>query len=324
MNKILKNKTILGIACIMLSLSLSISLALIPLFNEGMEAKVQVVRVTENIKEGEMITARMIKAVEVGGFNIPESVVKNKENIIGKYAKADLHKGDLILISKLSNEPLVSNKYLHNFTGEERAISVSIKSLAIGLSGKLEAGDIVSIMVTDFRGNSGASNPVELRFVEVLAVTADSGWDVDEYRKEEDEIVGEDRKLPATITLKVSDEQAKLLAEIETNADMHIVLVYRGKRENAEKFLKEQENLLSRMRDGAYGTTEAVGDYGMDDGTGNSSYNNPDKESLESSGVNNNQIIGNNETNEIAEYNEDSDTTTDFNASQTDEESAGE
>jgi len=79
MNKILKNKTILGIACILLSLS--ISLALIPLFNEGMEAKVQVVRVSENIKEGEIITARMIKTVEVGGFNMPDAVVKNKENI---------------------------------------------------------------------------------------------------------------------------------------------------------------------------------------------------------------------------------------------------
>jgi len=287
---------------------------------------VQVVRVSENIKEGEIITARMIKTVEVGGFNMPDAVVKNKENIIGEYAKADLHKGDLILISKLSNEPLVSNKYLHSFTGDERAISVSIKSLATGLSGKLESGDIVSIMVTDFRGNSGATNPVELRFVEVLAVTADSGWDVDEYRKEEDEIVGEDRKLPATVTLKVSDEQAKLLAEIETNGDMHIVLVYRGKRENAEKFLKEQEKLLSRMKDGVDGTTEAVGDYGMGYGTVNDSYSNhdnPDVEYLETSEGNNNQINGNNETNENAEYNEGSGATGDFNTPQA-EESVGE
>ena len=59
MNKILKNKTTLGIACIMLSLI--ISFALIPIFNDAMEAKVEVVRVSENIKEGEMITPGMSK-----------------------------------------------------------------------------------------------------------------------------------------------------------------------------------------------------------------------------------------------------------------------
>lgn len=218
MNKILKNKTTLGIACIMLSLI--ISFALIPIFNDAMEAKVEVVRVSENIKEGEMITPGMIKVVEIGGFNMPDAVVKNKENIIGKYAKADLHKGDLILSTKLSNEPLVNHKYLHNFSGEERAISVSIKSLATGLSGKIEPGDIVTIIVTDFRGSSRAISPVELRFVEVLAVTAGSGWDIEEYREEETEITGEDRKLPSTITLKVSPMQAKLLAEIEVSVDI--------------------------------------------------------------------------------------------------------
>jgi len=44
--------------------------------------------------------------------------------------------------------------------------------------------------------------------------------------------------------LKVSDAQAKRLAEMEAKGKIHIVFVFRGERENAVKFLEEQERIL--------------------------------------------------------------------------------
>jgi pilus assembly protein CpaB len=51
------------------------------------------------------------------------------------------------LNTKVSDNPLTNYEYLYDLNVSERAISVSIKSFAVGLSGKLELGDIVSIMV---------------------------------------------------------------------------------------------------------------------------------------------------------------------------------
>ena len=56
-----------------------------------------------------------------------------KNEVIGKYATADLKVGDYILASKLSTVPAAENAYLYNLDGTKRAISVTIKSFATGL-----------------------------------------------------------------------------------------------------------------------------------------------------------------------------------------------
>lgn len=259
MKNIFKNRTILGIACIVLSLIICFGLT--PLFNEAIGAKISVVRVTENITKGELITAKKIQTVEVGGFNMSDAVLKNPDSLIGKYAKAELYKGDYVLNTKISEIPLTNYEYLNDFNGTERAISVSIKNFAAGLSGKLEPGDVVSIIVSDFGELKETVSPVELQYVQVLAVTAGSGLDTDEYEKN-NEAVEEDKELPSTLTLKVSAEQAKLLAELEVKGKIHAVFVYRGSKENTVKFLEEQAELLLENQEQTF-EEEKVENYDM-------------------------------------------------------------
>ncbi|WFD10859.1 Flp pilus assembly protein CpaB [Tepidibacter hydrothermalis] len=241
--KLLRNRTILGVACIVLSLIICFGLT--PLFNNAIVAKTNVIRVSENIAKGELITSKKVQTVEVGGYNLPDSVLKNPENIIGKYAKADLYKGDYILNTKVSDNPLANYEYLYDFNGSERAISVSIKSFAAGLSGKLQARDIVSIMVSEYGELKETISPEQLQYVQVLAVTSGTGMDTDEYANKEDERIEKDKDLPATITFRASPEQAKLLTELEVKGKIHVVFVYRGNKYNSEKFLKEQAKILS-------------------------------------------------------------------------------
>ena len=241
MKKILRNRAVLGIACIVLSLIICFGLT--PLFNRIVSEKVSVMQVTGDIQRGELITSNKVKRVEVGGYNLPSSVIKNESNIIGKYARADLHAGDYILSTKVSESPLVHYEYLTGFNGAQRAISVSVKSLAAGLSGKLESGDIVSVLATDFGDLRETITPEELKYVEVLAVTASNGLDTNEYEKDAKRIES-DKELPATITLKVSDAQAKRLAEMEAKGKIHMVFVFRGDRENTLMFLDEQNRIL--------------------------------------------------------------------------------
>lgn len=241
MKKIFKNRIILGLLCIIVSLLICFGLT--PLFNDALKAKVTLVRVSSEIRKGEQITAHMVTEAEVGGYNLPPDVVYRKEDVLGKYANTDLYKGDYILQSKLSDTPMLKNAYLGKLTGKNRAISVTIKSFAAGLSGKLEAGDIVSLIASDVGELRETLVPPELQYVEIIATTASTGVDNDV----QENVVGEEKELPATITILAFPEQARLLAELEQTGKLHAALVYRGDSGQAEKFLDEQEKLLKEM-----------------------------------------------------------------------------
>lgn len=243
----LKSRTVLGVICILLSLF--ICFALTPLFNQSISQKATIVRVVKEIKSGDRITKEMLQTVEVGGYNLPENVIRQNQDAVGKYAKADLSAGDYILSVKLSNGPVSENAYLYNLDGTRQAISVSIKSFAEGLSGKLTSGDIVSIIAPDYKKRGSTVIPTELTYVEVIGVTASSGYDTDQAKTGMNQSSSEEdgKQLPATVTLLVSPEQAKLLAELDSDGKLHLSLVYRGSRESAGKFLAIQDKVLDAL-----------------------------------------------------------------------------
>ena len=237
--KIFRNRTVIGVLCILLALVICFGVT--PLFSRSASEKAEIVRVTADIKEGDEITAEMVQTVEVGAYNLPSGIMTEKDEVIGKYATADLKVGDYILASKLSNEPAAENAYLYNLDGTKQAISVTIKSFATGLSGKLESGDIVSVLVADYKGMGETVIPPELQYVEVISVTA-SGYDANTG-----EAVGEEKELPSTVTLLVTTEQAKVLAGLEQESELHLALVYRGAPENADEFIAAQDALIEEL-----------------------------------------------------------------------------
>ena len=237
--KIFRNRTVIGVLCILLALIICFGVT--PLFSRSASEKTEIVRVTMDIKEGDEITAEMVQTVEVGAYNLPQNLMTDKKEVIGKYATADLAAGDYILSSKLSAVPAAENAYLYNLDGTKQAISVTIKSFAVGLSGKLESGDIVTVIVADYQGKGETAIPPELQYVEVISVTASSGYDANTG-----EVVDE-KELPSTVTLLVTTEQAKVLAELEQDSELHLALVYRGTLENAAKFIAAQDALIEEL-----------------------------------------------------------------------------
>ena len=237
--KIFRNRTVIGVLCILLALIICFGVT--PLFSRSASEKTEIVRVTMDIKEGDEITAEMVQTVEVGAYNLPQNLMTDKKEVVGKYATADLAAGDYILSSKLSAVPAAENAYLYNLDGKKQAISVTIKSFATGLSGKLESGDIVTVIVADYQGKGETAIPPELQYVEIISVTASSGYDANTG-----EVVDE-KELPSTVTLLVTTEQAKVLAELEQDSELHLALVYRGTPENAAKFIAAQDALIEEL-----------------------------------------------------------------------------
>lgn len=254
--RLLKNRTMVGALCILLSLI--ICFVVTPLFNRAVSAKTEIIRVVTEIRTGEEITKAMVQTVEVGEYGLPDSVICDIESVIGKYAKADLLVGDYILEAKLSETPAMGNAYLYNLDGTKQAMSITIKQFADGLSGKLQSGDIVSVIAPDFRKQGVTVIPPELRYVEIISVTASSGFDTNTG---EASPKGNDRELPSTVTLLVTPEQSKVLATLEADGRLHLSLVYRGGGENASKFIGAQDKLLAAIYPGDTQNTEEAGAY---------------------------------------------------------------
>jgi pilus assembly protein CpaB len=238
---IFKNRTVIGVICILLALVICFGIT--PLFNKSISQKTEIVRVAKAVSAGDQVTADMVQTVEVGSYNLPADVYHDAASVVGKYAVADLAAGDYILPSKLSDAPAAENSYLYNLDGTKQAMSVTIKSFATGLSGKLRSGDIVSVLVADYQETGKTVTPSELQYVEIISVTASTGYDANTG-----EATAEDEKeLPSTVTVLVRPEQAQVLAGLEQDAKIHLTLVYRGTQDNAQKFIDTQDALIEQL-----------------------------------------------------------------------------
>ncbi len=241
--KFLKNRTVLGVVCI--ALALIICFVITPLFNASKSSTMKIIRIKNDVKIGQEISSKDIEVVEVGAYNMPSEVLQKSEDIVGKYAAAEMIKGEYVLAAKVSDTPASENAYLYGLTGEKRAISITIPSFAGGLSGKLISGDIVSVIAVDYKEKGETLVPEELQYVEVIAVTDSKGNDDETVTVKPDG--EEETELPETVTLLVTPEQANILAELEAEGEIHVALVYRGTAENAQKFISAQEKYLEEL-----------------------------------------------------------------------------
>ena len=152
-----------------------------------------------------------------------------------KYATATLFAGDYLFSEKITGESNSAADILAALDGKKVAISVSIGSYADGLSGKLENGDIISIIIYN-KEEYRSYIPAELRYVRVITRTTESGVD-------QDENIDDGKAI--TVTLLVTPEQAELLSQYESVTSMHFVLVYRGDKATADEYIKVQDDYLN-------------------------------------------------------------------------------
>ena len=242
--KIFRNRTFLGVGSLVIAVLICFLVA--PSINNLSNRQTQIVRVTKSIPEGTAVTKEMVQVVKVGGYNLPTNILTDEKNVIGKYTTAALQSGDYILDTKVSDK--AQNPYLSDLDGEKEAISISIKSFAAGLSGKLQSGDVVSLIVSDYGEAKQTTAPPELRYVKLLAATTAKGTDTDQTKqKTTDTDTNKDSdNIPATLTLLVTPEQATRLVDYETNGKLYATLVYRGSSENAKKYLDIQNEYFEQ------------------------------------------------------------------------------
>lgn len=230
----MKNRTIIGIVCIVLALIVTFAVA--PIVNKISDSRTDIVRMKKDVDQGHLISDDDIEIVTVGSHGLAIDTITKKEDVVGKFAACDLKVGDSLFPSKLSLTSDSADDVFHTLKGEKQAISITISTFAGGLSGKLENGDIISLIVFDNDTNE-AFIPAGLTYVKVITTTTQSGFDKDEVTPNEDGTY----ELPTTVTLLVNPAQAQMLVEYENTGVIHADLVYRGDSKTAQKFLDAQD-----------------------------------------------------------------------------------
>ena len=233
----MKNRTVIGIICMVLAVTITFCVA--PIVNKLTSDTTSVIRLSADAKQGTQITEAQIETVEVKTDTIPISVIAEKSAVVGKYAASNLYSGDYFTNDKLTGDANTADDVFASLDGNKVAVSVTIDSFAAGLSGKLQNGDIISIIVTD-KEKATTTIPGALKYVKVITTTTAGGVDKDSVIKNDDGTY----ELPSTVTVLVGVEQAKLLAKYEDNSTIQTALVFRGDTETANKFIAIQDEFL--------------------------------------------------------------------------------
>ncbi|WP_049895180.1 Flp pilus assembly protein CpaB [Paenibacillus antibioticophila] len=241
MKAFLRKRTTVGMACIVLSLILTLGIA--PLLNRANSEQTTIVRLSQDVAKGALITKSDVETVRVGAYNLPSTILSSLDSVVNQYATVDMKQGDYLLPAKLSSVPL--DAYLSRLDGTKQAISVTIKNLAAGLSGKLQAGDIVTLIASDYGELRTTTSPPELQYVEVLATTTSSGLEAKQAKDPSTDT--DEQELPSTLTLLVMPQQATLLADLENKSKLHAALVFRGDTATALTFIDKQDAYFAEL-----------------------------------------------------------------------------
>ena len=276
----LNNRFIFGI--LSLVLAAVIAFVALPTIARQTNGKTEIVRITQPVLKGEQVTKGNAEVVEVGGYNLPTNVAHSLEDVEGLYVTADLAAGDYILTSKVSSVPISSDVALNDIPSGKVAISLTVKTLASGLSDKLQPNDIVRI----YHFLETAEEVPELRFVKVLSVTDSDGINVDNTKEPTED---EEPQQSATITVLASPEQARIITELENDGVAHVALISRNNDQLAEELLAEQDKTLQEIyfpetltENGENEGTDATGDPASAEDSGENTQSTPTSNTPES------------------------------------------
>jgi len=234
----MNNRFIFGLLSILLAAV--IAFVAIPAISAQTNGKTEIVRLIHPVYRGMIISNGDIEIVEVGAYNLPSNIARSAEDVVGLYSVADMGAGDYILSSKVSIYPVSSDIQLSSIPSGKVAISLTVKTLASGLSDKLQPDDIIRI----YHFLDEARDIPELQFVRVLSVTDSKGLNVDNTKELQED---EEKQQSATVTVLASPEQARIITALENDGVAHVALISRNNQTLADELLAQQDTILQEI-----------------------------------------------------------------------------
>ena len=215
--KIFQNKIVVGVICIVVAAILAFFF--LPSISKSKSNTEKVYAVKNAVAEGTKIEESMLVEKEVGSYGLPQSIIKDKDKIVGKYASCSITPDDLILTSKLSD--FAANQKLDKVMSQgNMLVTVSLDSVASAVGNHLKSGDIISIVGY---ANDAVVAHEELKALEVYSIENENAEKLEDVENDE-----EAEHLASTVTLIVNQVQAEKLIQTEYSGKVHAVFVKRG------------------------------------------------------------------------------------------------
>ena len=215
--KIFQNKIVVGVICIVIAAILAFFF--LPSISKSKSNTETIFVVKNAVAEGTKIEESMLVEKEVGSYGLPQSIIKDKDKIVGKYASCDITPDDLILSSKLSD--YAANQKLDKVMSQgNMLVTVSLDSVASAVGNHLKSGDIISIVGY---ANDAVVVYEELKALEVYSIENENAEKLEDVENNE-----EAEHLASTVTLIVNQVQAEKLIQAEYSGKVHAVFVKRG------------------------------------------------------------------------------------------------
>lgn len=234
-----RSKTLIGGLCIAVAVAVGVGQWV--LVNVASTAAIPVVCAKTDIPAGTKITGDMLEIKKMGKLNLPSSITGDTAKIVGAYANTDIQPDDIVTGGKLSG-----SSPAYALGDGQMLYSVSVKNLADSLSGRLQSGDIVQVVVpTQNTGNNNVAVNIDtlnaLQYVRVETVTASNGQSTDTGTQSASSTASSNQ--PAAVTLIVNEQQVDALASLGSS-EISFALVSRGDETKAKTLLDEQAALL--------------------------------------------------------------------------------
>lgn len=215
--KIFQNKIVVGVVCIVIAAILAFFF--LPSISKSKSNTETIFAVKNAVAEGTKIEESMLVEKEVGSYGLPQSIIKEKDKIVGKYASCNITPDDFILSSKLSD--YAANQKLDKVMSQgNMLVTVSLDSVASAVGNHLKSGDIISIVGY---ANDAVVVYEELKALEVYSVENENAEKLEDVENNE-----EAEHLASTVTLIVNQVQAEKLIQAEYSGKVHAVFVKRG------------------------------------------------------------------------------------------------
>ena len=235
--KLFRNRVFLGILCI--AAGLLAGFVILPALTYSATDTQPVLVMKATVPAGAQLTADMVTTQELPKSAFAGALTKPAE-AVGKYATTKLYAGDMLTAAKLSTSLQATDVMAAAVEKNKRIVSVTLPSLAAGVSGRLQAGDFVSVMATPKNGSqslgldpdaadtevqpSGTAAVKGLEKLEVCMVTTS---DASDAHVNANPAKDEKNTLPVTVSFYATPEQALLLAALEQNSTIHLAFVSR-------------------------------------------------------------------------------------------------
>lgn len=245
-----------------------------------MNETVIVVQFKQTVDANIEVEEDMLQEVVCSKLGLPEGVAKSKKNVVGLYTARKIYPNENLIRENFKEEKELEDQFMYEMNQDQHEdpeeqtgfVSLTVPSLAAGLSGKLEPGDIISIVCyiddkqstqtgsfTNFQDGSTSTEIYspekenvklydELKYVEVKAVTNQKAKNIDQVKEiDEKDRTSSDTIIPATIMVECIDDQQMLkLVQAENEGRIHVIFRVRG--ENKEELLDEQKSIIDKLK----------------------------------------------------------------------------